>query len=54
MVGPFGTGNLIELDAPDASSLDRDVVPMRRLVDAIPQSDQNRRATLFLEPRAAD
>ena len=46
-------GNLIELDTPDASTLDRDVVPMRRLVDAIPQSDYNRRATLFLEPRVS-
>jgi catechol 2,3-dioxygenase-like lactoylglutathione lyase family enzyme len=47
-------GNLIELDTPDASVLDRDVVEMRRLVDAIPQSDDNRRATLFLQPRPAD
>ena len=44
-------GNLIELDTPDASALDRSVVEMRRLVDAIPQSEYNKRATLFLEPR---
>jgi hypothetical protein len=46
-------GNLIELDTPDASTLDPDVVPMRRLIDAIPQSEWNRRATLVLEPRPA-
>ena len=45
-------GNLIELDTPDASVLDRSVVEMRRLVDAIPQSEYNQRATLFLEPRS--
>jgi hypothetical protein len=32
--------------------LDRSVVEMRRLVDAIPQSEDNLRATLFLEPRS--
>ena len=31
--------------------VDRSVVEMRRLVDAIPQSEYNKRATLFLEPR---
>lgn len=44
-------GNLIELDTPDAASLDRDVVDMRRLVDAIPQSEWNCRSTLFLQPQ---
>ena len=43
-------GNLIELDTPVAAALDQTVVRLRRLVDAIPQSNQNRRATLFLPP----
>lgn len=44
-------GNLVELDTPDASVLDRDVVPLRRLVDVYPHDEQQRTATLFLEPR---
>lgn len=42
------TGNCIELDHPDASSIDRsvvsDLIPLQH-----PQSQENRRATLFLE-----
>ena len=44
-------GNLIELDTPDASALDTDVVPLRRLRDVRPQDAWHARATLFLEPR---
>jgi hypothetical protein len=42
--------NLIEIDHPDVSSLDRSVFGerLRRLDADFPQSDENRRATLFL------
>jgi lactoylglutathione lyase len=46
-------GNLIELDTPDVSVLDPAVVDIRRLVETIPQSEENLRATLFLEPQSA-
>ena len=42
-------GNLVEVDFPDASRLDRRVVKeLPKLEDAFPQSDQNRQARLFL------
>ncbi len=45
-------GNLIEVDGPHASGLPEDVrADMRRLADAHPQDEENRRATLFLPPR---
>ncbi|MGH7902854.1 MAG: VOC family protein [Candidatus Dormibacteraceae bacterium] len=46
-------GNCIEIDWPDAAGLDRTVVTdLRRLEDRDPQSDLNRRSTLFLTARA--
>jgi lactoylglutathione lyase len=41
-------GNLVEIDAPDASVLDRAVVgEIPRLADLVPQTDDARGATLF-------
>jgi catechol 2,3-dioxygenase-like lactoylglutathione lyase family enzyme len=46
-------GNLVELDWPDATTLDRTVIPeLRRLEDEVEQSPEALRATLYLEPRA--
>jgi catechol 2,3-dioxygenase-like lactoylglutathione lyase family enzyme len=45
-------GNLVEFDTPDASGIDRSLVPMRRLDDTIPQTAWNLEATLFLGSRA--
>jgi len=46
-------GNLIEVDHPDASTVDRTVVTgVRRIADAVPQDEWNLQATLFL-PREA-
>jgi catechol 2,3-dioxygenase-like lactoylglutathione lyase family enzyme len=43
-------GNLIELNWPDASTLDRSRYPeLRRLADQIPQSEEALKATLYLE-----
>ena len=43
-------GNLIELNWPDADTLDRSQYPeLRRLSDHIPQTDESRRAVLYLE-----
>ena len=45
-------GNLIELNWPDASTLDRSRYPqLRRLVDVTPQSEESLTAVLYLEPR---
>lgn len=44
-------GNLVELDTPDASVLDRDVVSLRRLTDDFEHDAWQRRATLFLAAR---
>ena len=48
-------GNLIEIDHPDVSTLDRSLFGdrLKRLSDVFPQDEENRRATLFLELRAA-
>jgi catechol 2,3-dioxygenase-like lactoylglutathione lyase family enzyme len=48
-------GNLIEIDHPDVSTLDRSLIGgrLKRLSDVFPQDEENRRATLFLELRAA-
>ena len=47
-------GNLIELNWPDASALDRGKYPqLLRLVDVIPQSGESLKATLYLEPAPA-
>jgi len=43
-------GNCIELDTPDAAALDRSVVTDIRPL-ALPQSDEDRRSTLFLTRR---
>jgi lactoylglutathione lyase len=41
-------GNLVELDWPDAATLDRSLVPeLQRLADAIPQEGEAVRATLY-------
>src|SRR5919202_4888322 len=43
-------GNLLEVDFPDASRIDRSVVKeLPKLEDKFPQSDENRKATLFLK-----
>ena len=45
-------GNLVEVDFPDASRLNRSVIKeLPRLESQFPQSDENRKATLFLEAR---
>jgi catechol 2,3-dioxygenase-like lactoylglutathione lyase family enzyme len=44
-------GNLIELNWHDAGTLDRSRYPtLGRLVDRVPQTDESRRAVLYLEP----
>ena len=46
-------GNLVEVDWPDASTLDREVVgEIALLADERPQSDEARRARLYLAPAA--
>jgi len=47
--------NLIEIDWPDVSTLDRSVFgdELRKLGDAFPQNEENLRATLFLRSRGA-
>jgi catechol 2,3-dioxygenase-like lactoylglutathione lyase family enzyme len=43
-------GNLVEVDCPDVSTLDRSVVAhIRKLADDVPQTPQSKRATLFLD-----
>ena len=45
-------GNLLEIDWPDASTIDRSVVTdLRRLADDVPQSEEALRSTLFLAER---
>jgi catechol 2,3-dioxygenase-like lactoylglutathione lyase family enzyme len=45
-------GNLVEIDWPDATTLDRTVIPeLRRLQDEVEQTPDGLRATLYLEPR---
>jgi catechol 2,3-dioxygenase-like lactoylglutathione lyase family enzyme len=47
-------GNLVELNWPDASTLDRARYPqLRRLVDVVPQTEQSLAAVLYLEPASA-
>ena len=42
-------GNLIELNWPDADTLDRSQYPeLRRLTDSVPQTSESERAVLFL------
>jgi len=44
------SGNMVEVDAPNLSSLPADILAdMKRLADKNPQSEENLRATLFLE-----
>ena len=46
--------NLIELNWPDASSLDRSKYPtLRRLVDVMPQTEESLQAVLYLEKAPA-
>ena len=45
-------GNLVEVDFPDSSRLDRSVITdLPQLADEFAQSGENRKATLFLPPR---
>jgi catechol 2,3-dioxygenase-like lactoylglutathione lyase family enzyme len=47
-------GNLIELNWPDADSLDRSLYPeLRRLAEHIPQTTESERAVLYLERSVA-
>jgi catechol 2,3-dioxygenase-like lactoylglutathione lyase family enzyme len=42
-------GNLVEVDWPDVTTLDRSVVTdLKRLQDDVPQDEESRRSTLFL------
>jgi len=42
-------GNLVELDWPDVTTLDRSVFPeLKKLGDTVPQTDEGLRATLYL------
>jgi YD repeat-containing protein len=44
------SGNLIEVDWPDVTTLDRSLFPeLKRLEDTVPQSEDARGATLYLE-----
>jgi catechol 2,3-dioxygenase-like lactoylglutathione lyase family enzyme len=46
-------GNLVEVDFPGASRVDRSVVKeLPKLEDMFPQSEENRKATLFLRKEA--
>jgi len=46
------SGNLVEVDWPDVTTIDRTVVTdLKRLEDDVPQDDEGRRATLFLSRR---
>lgn len=41
-------GNLVEIDWPDVTTLDRSVLPpFKRLQDSVPQTPEGRRATLY-------
>jgi YD repeat-containing protein len=43
-------GNLVEVDWPDVSTLDRSLFPdLKRLGDTVPQTGDALRATLYLE-----
>lgn len=43
-------GNLIEIDWPDVTTLDRSLLPeLKRLADLVPQAGDALRATLYLE-----
>jgi catechol 2,3-dioxygenase-like lactoylglutathione lyase family enzyme len=47
-------GNLIELNWPDAASLDRSLYPeLRRLAEHVPQTAESERAVLYLEGTTA-
>lgn len=47
-------GNLVEVDWPDASTLDRSVIAdIVRLADVVPQGDENRGARLYTRGRAS-
>jgi hypothetical protein len=47
---PDPTGNFVEVDPPDVSTLDRSVVTdIRKLADDVPQARAAQSATLFLD-----
>ena len=44
-------GNLVELDWPDVTTIDRERVPdIRKLGDSVPQTSEAQGATLYLDP----
>jgi YD repeat-containing protein len=44
------SGNLVEIDWPDVTTLDRSLFPdLKKLADTVPQSEEALRATLYLE-----
>jgi catechol 2,3-dioxygenase-like lactoylglutathione lyase family enzyme len=44
------SGNLVEIDWPDVTTLDRSLFPdLKKLADTVPQSEEGLRATLYLE-----
>ena len=46
-------GNLVEIDWPDVSTLDRSRIPeLKKLSDDVPQTGEALEATLYLEPHA--
>jgi catechol 2,3-dioxygenase-like lactoylglutathione lyase family enzyme len=46
------SGNLIEIDWPDVTTLDRELIPdIKKLEDQVDQRPESAGATLFLEPR---
>ncbi|MEA2425684.1 MAG: hypothetical protein QOH13_2094 [Thermoleophilaceae bacterium] len=48
-------GNLVELDWPDVTTLDPEVFgEIPKLADAVPQTDEGKRATLYLAQREAE
>ena len=47
-------GNLVEIDCPDGSTLDRGIVTgIVRLADVVPQGEENRRARLYTKESGA-
>jgi len=44
------SGNLVEVDWPDVTTLDRSVLPeLRKLADDVPQTEEGLRSTLYLQ-----
>ncbi len=46
-------GNLVEIDYPRAADIDEAIVPdLKRIAERAPQTEENLRSTLFLDPPA--